>query len=108
MSENDVNSQEKTKQVVISPDDCRAAMDFWTHFNIPVPQNLTDAVSLFANDPSVENQDKVKLEVCRAIAATDHEAFKDEMFLKIVEECLGVTFEMQFDKDLEETLTENK
>ncbi len=99
---------EAVKQVVVSPDDCRAALDFWTHFNIPVPTALENAVSEFAKAPTFDNQELVKLEVCRAIANTDHEAFKDEMFLKIVEECGGVTWEMLFDKDLEEALTEDK
>lgn len=108
MSEKSQDTQEKTKSIVISPDDCRVALDFWTHFNIPVPQNLADAVDSFAKDSTLENQDKVKLEICKAIAAAEHEAFKDEMFLKIVDECISVTYEMQFDKDLEDTLTEDK
>lgn len=92
---------EKEKKVVISPEDCNAALDFWRHFNIPIPTELQAALDSFAADPSFVNQEKVKLEVCRAISTTDHEAFKDEMFSKIVEECEGVTFEMQFDKDFE-------
>ncbi len=107
MSEDQPASQgvEKEKKVVISPEDCNAALDFWRHFNIPIPAELQGALDAFAADPSFINQEKVKLEVCRAISTTDHEAFKDEMFSKIVEECEGVTFEMQFDKDLEEEVT---
>jgi hypothetical protein len=41
---------------------------------------LQDAFDLFAKDPTFENQNKVKLEICRAISQTDHEAFKDDMF----------------------------
>lgn len=96
---------EKDKKVVISPEDCNAALDFWRHFNIPIPASLQGALDAFAADPSIENQDKVKLEVCKAISTTDHEAFKDDMFSKIVEECEGVTFEMQFDKDFEAEVT---
>lgn len=92
---------EKEKKVVISAEDCNAALDFWRHFNIPIPAELQGALDAFAADPTFQNQEKVKLEVCRAISTTDHEAFKDDMFSKIVEECEGVTFEMQFDKDFE-------
>jgi hypothetical protein len=99
---------EKDTTVVISPEDCNAALDFWRHFNIPIPQNLQDAFDLFSTDPSFVNQERIKLEVCKAISQTDHEAFKDEMFQKIVEECAGVTFDMQFDKDLEKTLSTEK
>lgn len=96
---------EKDNKVVISPEDCNAALDFWRHFDIPIAAGLQTAMDTFAADPSFENQEKVKLEVCRAISETDHEAFKDEMFKRIVEECAGVTFDMQFDKDLQGTLT---
>lgn len=110
MSEQKPDGQlaEKDTTVVITPEDCNAALDFWRHFNIPIPQALQDAFESFSQDPSFPNQEKVKLEVCRAISETDHEAFKDEMFVKIVEECAGVTFDMQFDKDLEKTLSTEK
>lgn len=93
------------QEVVISPEDCNAALDFWRHFNIPIPAALQSALDDFAASPDFPNQQKVKLEICRAISTTDHEAFKDDMFSKIVEECAGVTFEMQFDKDFESTVT---
>lgn len=99
---------EKDTKVVISPEDCNAALDFWRHFDIPITAGLQLAMDTFAKDPTFENQDKIKLEVCKAIAETDHEAFKDEMFQRIVEECGGVTFDMQFDKDFEATVTEKK
>jgi hypothetical protein len=102
---NETSSTEKERKVVISPEDCNAALDFWRHFNIPISADLQGALDAFAADSSILNQDKVKLEVCKAIAITDHEAFKDDMFSKIKEECEGVTFEMQFDKDLEDTVT---
>lgn len=95
---------EVDNKVVISPEDCNAALDFWRHFDIPIGAGLQAAMDDFAKDPSFENQNKVKLEVCRAISETDHEAFKDEMFKKIAEECSGVTFDMQFDKDFETTV----
>lgn len=99
---------EKEQKVVISPEDCNAALDFWRHFNIPIPADFQAALDAFAADPSFTNQERVKLEVCRAISTTDHEAFKDEMFAKIVEECAGVTFEMQFDKDFEAEVAQQK
>lgn len=108
MSEENTKSIEKEKKVVISPEDCNAALDFWRHFNIPIPADLQSALDAFTANPSYENQDRVKLEVCKAISTTDHDAFKDEMFSKIVEECAGVTFEMQFDKDFEEEVAQKE
>lgn len=111
MSDSETQSDaliEKDTKVVISPEDCNAALDFWKHFEIPITAGMQTAFDLFAKEPTFENQEKIKLEVCRAIAETDHEAFKDEMFQRIVEECSGVTFDMQFDKDFEATVTEKK
>ncbi len=97
----DKTGQEKKKEVVISPEDCMAAIDFWKHFNIPIPNSLDVALAAFSSNPSIENQELVKLEVCKAISTTDHEAFKDEMFKRITEECESATFDMEFDKDFE-------
>ena len=96
---------EVENKVVISPEDCNAALDFWRHFNIPIPAELQGAMDKFAKESTFANQELVKLEICRAISTQDHEAFKDELFSKIVEECAGVTFDMQFDQDLEEEVT---
>lgn len=97
--------QEKEEKVVVSPEDVNSALDFWRHFNIPIPADLQSAVDAFAADQSFSNQQRVKLEVCRAISTQDHEAFKDEMFVKIVEECAGVAFKMDFDKEFEATVS---
>lgn len=95
---------EKDTKVVISPEDCSAALDFWRHFDIPISEGLQSALDIFAKDVTFENQQKLKLEICKAISETEHEAFKDEMFQRIVEECAGVSFDMQFDKDFETTV----
>ena len=96
--------KEITKNVAITPDDCGGAADFWTHFEIPMPVELKDAFANFAKDPSYANQQVVKLEICKAIGHTEHEAFKDEMFNEIVEECKNVSYDMGFDNALESTL----
>jgi hypothetical protein len=100
------NTGQVESKVTVTPEECRAALDFWTHFKIPAPQSLVDAIERFSQNPTLENQDIMKLEICKSIAETDHEAFKDQMFQQIVQECAGVSFEMQFDKDVEKTLSE--
>jgi hypothetical protein len=95
---------EVTPKLVIAPDDTKSAFDFFKHFNIPMPDALTGALNKFAKDPTIENQNLVKYEICNAIVHVDHEAFRDEMFKKIAEECSSVVFEMKFDKDITEVL----
>ena len=107
MSKQEESTGDDTK-VVISPKDCQSALDFWKHFNIPIPGELQKAIQLFTDEPSFTNQERVKYEVCKAIATSDHAAFKDDYFVKIVEECAAVAYDMTFDRDLESTLVEDK
>jgi len=96
--------QEVSKVVAITPEDVTGAADFWTHFEVPMPASLRSAFDNFVNDPNYENQMIVKIELCKAIGYTEHEAFNDEMFKEIVEECRNVTYDMGFDKALESAI----
>ena len=96
--------QEVSKTVVITPEDCSGGADFWTHFEVLMPVELKEAFDRFAKDPSFDNQCSVKLQICKAIGYTEHEAFQDEMFKEIVEECRNITYDMGFDSALESTL----
>lgn len=102
---NEEQTAEDKRKVVISPEDCRAALEFWKHFDIPVPEGLKKAFDTFCTDPTFENQEEVKYFVTTAISSSDHQAFKDEMFSKVREECAQVSYDMAFNRELEETLT---
>jgi hypothetical protein len=65
---------------------------------------LKAAFEKFEKEPTFENQQEIKLQICRAIGYTEHDAFKDKMFKEIVEECRGVAYNLSFDKSLEATL----
>lgn len=93
------------KKIVITPEECKEVQDFWKHFKVDMPAPLKVAFDAFIADPSIVNQDAVKLEICKAISESEHEAFKDEMFKKITEECANTAYLMQFDKDLEDTVS---
>lgn len=101
----DKSAIEQSKTVVISPEDCNAALDFYRQYKIPISVELQSALDAFTSDSSFDNQEKMKLEICRSISSTDHDAFKDEMFKKITEDCESFAFEMQFDKDFETEVT---
>ncbi len=99
---------ETKREVVVTPEDCAAAFDFWKHFNVPVMPGLGEAFKTFMDDPTVENQDRLKHMVTKAIAETKHEAFEDPLFTRIREECADVSYAMEFDRQLEEALTKNE
>lgn len=104
--QNENLEQEVDRTVTVTPEDALAALDFWNHFKIPVPAPMQEAFNAFMKDPTFENQQVMKLKVTEAICSTDHEAFKDDVFRKIVEECNGVAYEMSFEEQLEEKLAE--
>ena len=111
MSDKEMSEQEhddNKNKLAVTPEDCEAAFDFFTHFNIPKIPELDIALAAFKGEPNIANQNKIKHAVCKAVGFTEHEAFKDEMFTKIVEECKAVTYEMEFDQELEATLTTDK
>lgn len=107
-SDKDNSLKEVIEEVVITTEDCSGAAEFWTHFDVPMPPELKAAFDKFASNPSVETQNEVKLQVCKAIGYTEHEVFNDEMFKEIVDECRNVVWEMSFDRDLENKLTNTK
>jgi len=94
--------------IAITPEDCSAALDFWKHFNIPVSEQMQKAFEAFVKEPTFQNQKRVKREVTREISTSSHEAFKDEMFKKIGEECQDEFYGIAFDEELEEMLTVDK
>lgn len=108
MSEEQKASGDPAKQVVVSPQDCAAAFEFWDHFNIPKIPELDAALKLFQDDPTFENQQKILMAVTKAIAFTDHEAFKDEIFTKILPECKAQFANLAFDEEMKGLLTEEK
>ena len=65
---------------------------------------LNEAFNKFCQNPTYENQQEIKLYLCKAIGYTEHEAFADEMFKEIVEECKNVTYDMSFEEAVETVL----
>jgi hypothetical protein len=106
MSQNEKNElQEVVRKVVITPEDVAGAAEFWPQFEVPMPSELKAAFDNFQKDPTLANQDELKYQLAKAVSTTDHDCFKDEMFKEITEECQGVTYEMNFNKTLEQQLT---
>jgi len=115
MSEQD-NSTESEKntlnevvtKIVITPEDVAGAADFWTHFEVPMTSALKEAFEAFSKNQTIENQNNIKIAVCNAIRTTDHEAFNDEMFKEIREECTDTEYDMAFNRQLEAKLSEDE
>lgn len=99
--------------VVITPEDCSGAAEFWTNFGIPMPPELKKAFDSFRSSQTVKNQQEIKVQICRAIvdAHDQHEVLKDEIFKEIIEECKKENykeFSSAFDAAVEKKLLDNK
>lgn len=108
-NENENNAlQEVTRKVVVTPEDVAGAAEFWPQFEVPMPPELKLSIERFCKDPTLVNQDELKLQLTKAVCTTDHEAFQDEMFKEIVAECRAVSDSLQFDRALEDQLSSSK
>jgi hypothetical protein len=108
MSEQEASAnplKEQIDKVVITPEDAAGAAEFWPHFEVAMSPELKAAFERFQADPSLENQNELKYQAVSAVGFTEHEAFQDEMFKEIVDECRAVSYDMKFDRELRETLT---
>jgi len=97
--------QEVSRTVVITPEDVAGAAEFWPQFEVPLSSELKAAFERFIAEPTFENQKELKLQLTKEVSTSGHEAFLDEMFKDIREECSNVQYDMAFDKSLESQLT---
>lgn len=104
MSEENKTDDVQNK-VTISADDCGNVRKYCGHFGVPSSDGLEAALDSFIKDGSYENQLEVKLEICKWIIDCGHESFKDSLWDAPKKAAEEVVFDLQFDKDLKETLS---
>jgi len=100
--------EEVKNQIVISVDDCRNVREYGKHFGVPIPEELEEALEKFINEQTFENQQDVKLEMCKWMLNSEHESFQDELWSEPKELAKEATFNLQFDKDVQDTLDQSK
>jgi hypothetical protein len=79
------NNEDNIGEVIITDDDAKHILRFFNKFYIPIPKRLRNAVTAFTAEPTYENQQLLKLELCKAIAKSKHSMFDDEIFGDIIE-----------------------
>lgn len=102
------NDQEQKQVVVIGLDDVKHIRDFFKHFSVGWNSTLEDACVAFEKLQTFENQERLKIEVCKFITNSKNEIFKDKIFGNLGPETDQITYESQFNKDLEEVLSDPK
>lgn len=93
------------KKVAINAGDCEECEKFFQYFNVPMPEELKNALEAFKSDPTVENQDKVKLNIAKTMIESEHEIFKDRIFEKLMPEIKESYDAILFEKEFEDHLS---
>jgi hypothetical protein len=99
---------EVTNQVVISVEDCKNVFEYCNHFGLTPPNSLKDALEDFISEQTFENQNMVKLELCKWVLYDEHPSFKDKLWEEPQKLATQAEFDLQFDKDLKEELSNRK
>jgi len=107
MSDNSKTGEVENK-VVIEKADVENVKEYSKHFKVPLPDELVAALDAFATDETFENQQEVKLQMCRWILTCPHQSFQDEMWNTPKEASKQIVFDLQFEKDLNDTLDRSK
>lgn len=108
MTDTTEGTDDVKNKVTISGDDCDNVKKYCGHFGVPSSTELDTALDLFKADGSYENQLNVKLEICKWMLSCKHESFDDNLWDAPKKAAEEVVFDLQFDRDLNETLSENE
>lgn len=103
--------QSDEKKAILSIEDINNVEEFFRHFSIPIPKYLQDQIDIYKanlSSYSLENQERFKAELSRAIIESDHELLQDDIFSNIKHFCDEVWYNAQFERDLEEVLTDDE
>lgn len=99
----------------IDGDDCRNVKDFYEHFNIDMTEALKQSILAFeealnAQAPKeklIELQNDMRVQLCVSVCSSEHPLFKDQLFTEVRDNAKQVAFLSNFNKQLEELVTED-
>lgn len=97
---------EVERKVLISNEDIENVRNYGTHFGVDLNADLEASMKAFEANPTFENQQEFKLQICRWLTECPHESFKDKLWEHPKSAASDALFDLQFDKDLKEELTD--
>jgi hypothetical protein len=97
---------EAESKTLVTMEDVKNVRDFFDHFKIEMPQYLTDHLAAMENAENIDEKlhDEMRVQVARAIAESEHEIFKDQLFEEVIPNCQKAWFDRQFSEDFEEAM----
>jgi hypothetical protein len=96
---------EKLNKVVLDKADVENIREYANYYEAELPKDLDMAIDQFLADATFESQQGVKLALCKWIIESDNKSFIDDMWKTPKEASKKIVFDMQFDKDVNDTLT---
>lgn len=106
MSEVNENG-EVEKKIPVSEEDCENVKNYCANFGVEVSDSLQAAMDKFTADQTYENMIDFKLEICKWLIECEHESFQDSLWDHPKEAAKDIVFDLQFDKDVHEELSED-
>ena len=101
-------SGEADRSIPVSTEDCDNVRNYSLHFGVAITDTLKDSMNLFEKDPTFENMLDFKREICRWLVECGHESFTDELWKHPTEAANDILYDLQFDRDVQDILTERK
>lgn len=103
MSEEHKSEEELDKSVYTAQEDLDAITRFFKHFKFATSKEFNDAITAFQTTPSIETQKIVRLNIAReCIRMKGQNELIDDMFKNVVVSSDKLSYDIQFEKDLEE------
>ena len=97
---------EPLKEVVIEVDDAKNILEFFEHFSLSVPAYVTEAITAFEKEQTLDTQNKFRVAFSKAINEGKEALFSDDIFKLIRENTKQIVFYNEFTEQLEEALSQ--
>ena len=100
------------KSIVIKEEDIQHIKQFFTHFNVPMPEKLAKIVNNYdPNTFSLRDQEYLRAALTESIVymrdVVKHELFTPKECDPLIEHCRASLFDIEFNLQMEEALSTN-
>lgn len=95
------------KEIVLNVDDIRNLREFLNHFKVEIIPELDAAMTTWESKKdkvTLEDQEKLRIALCKTMLTSEHRMFKDELFVPILASSEKIVFESTFKEELENQL----
>lgn len=98
---------EVVEKVPLTEEDVTNITNFSESFGPEIPETLGVALEKFKQEQSYENYRDLKLETCKWLLESEHEALTDSLWDHPKQTAKDAMFDLQFDKDVMNELGED-